>query len=61
MIRLEPGKSYKIPVSDLTYGHEYWVHQWKWTKPGDYTLTAAYVIGEVQYEAPPVKLEVVDK
>lgn len=61
VIRLEPGKSYKIPVSDLTYGHEYWVHQWKWTKPGDYTLTAAYVIGEVQYEAPPVKLEVVDK
>lgn len=60
VIRLEPGKSYQIPVTDLKYGFEY-SHQWKWTKPGEYTLTAAFKIGEVRYEAPPVKLEVVDK
>lgn len=61
VIRLEPGKSYKIRMTNLKYGDEYSQHQWKWTKPGKYTLTAAYKIGEVRYEAPPVKLEVVDK
>jgi hypothetical protein len=61
VIRLEPGNSYEIPMTRLLYGAEYSLHQWKWTKPGEYTLTAAYVIGEVRYEAPPVKLEVVDK
>jgi len=59
VIRLKPGKSYRIPVTSLWYGHEYWGHLWKWTRPGEYTLTAAYVIGEVRYEAPPVKLKVV--
>lgn len=61
VIRLKPGERYELPVTDLTYGDEYWVHRWKWTKPGDYTLTAAYVIGEVRYEAPPLKLKVVDE
>jgi hypothetical protein len=61
VIRLEPGKSYKILVTNLTYGGEYSVHRWKWTKPGEYTLTAAYTIGEVRYEAAPVKLNVIDK
>jgi hypothetical protein len=61
VIRLEPGKSYNIPVTNLKYGDEYSLHQWTWTKPGKYTLTAAYKIGEVRYEAPSVKLEVVDK
>jgi hypothetical protein len=59
VIRLEPGKSYQIPVTSLLYGDEYALHRWKWTKPGEYTLTAAYVIGEVRYEAEPVKLTVV--
>ena len=59
VIQLKPGKSYRIPVTSLWYGHEYWGHQWQWTRPGEYTLPAAYVIGEVRYEAPPVKLKVV--
>lgn len=59
VIRLEPGQSYKIPVTNLKYGDEYSLHQWKWTRPGEYTLTAAYVIGEVRYEAKPVKLTLV--
>ena len=61
IIRLEPGKSYTIPITNLKYGDEYSLHQWKWTKPGKYTLTAAYVIGEVRYEANPVRLTVVAK
>ena len=61
VIRLKPGQSYRIPVTSLWYGHEYWGHQWKWTRPGEYTLTAAYVIGQVRYEASPVKLKVVAK
>ena len=60
-IRLEPGKSYTVPVASLKYGDEYLLHQWRWTKPGEYTLTAAYVIGEVRYEAPPVKLTVISE
>jgi hypothetical protein len=61
VIRLKPGNSYRIPVTNLLYGQEYSLHQWIWTKPGEYTLTAAYIIGEVRYEAPPVKLNVIDK
>lgn len=61
VVRLAPGKSYTIPVTNLLYGDEYSLRRWKWTKPGEYTLTAAYVIGEVRYEAPPVKLTVVAK
>ena len=58
LVRLEPGKSYTIPVANLLYGDEYSLHQWRWTRPGEYTLTAAYVIGEVRYEAAPVNLTV---
>ncbi len=61
VIRLKPGKSYRIPVTSLIYGEEYSLHQWKWTRPGEYTLTVAYKIGDVRYEAPPVKLNVIDK
>ena len=61
VIRLKPGNSYRIPVTNLIYGAEYSLHQWKWTEPGEYTLTVAYKIGEVRYEAPPVKLNVIDK
>lgn len=59
-ITLQPGKSYTLPINSLKYGMRY-SQRWNWTRPGEYTLTAAYQIGEVRYEAKPVKLTVVVK
>src|SRR5262249_55814992 len=44
-IRLGPGKSHKIEIKKLSYGHRGASHRSFWLEPGDYTLTATYLTG----------------
>jgi hypothetical protein len=64
---IEPGKSYEIPIASLSDGRRGISRLIYWTGPGEYTLTAKYVLldakggkaGELKSE--PVKINVVEK
>src|SRR5262245_44599214 len=44
-ITLGPGKSHKIEIKKLSYGHRGASHRSFWLEPGEYTLTATYLTG----------------
>lgn len=66
-VTIEPGKSYEIPVTALADGKRNISRFIYWTGPGEYTLTAKYLLldqkgaktGELKSES--VKINVVEK
>jgi hypothetical protein len=64
---IEPGKNYEIPITSLSDGRRGASRLIFWTGPGEYTLTAKYLLtdqkggklGELTSE--PVKINVVEK
>jgi hypothetical protein len=64
-VTLQPGESYLLDIKSLTYGFRGVANRAYWTKPGEYTLTAAYHSsggrrhGGVAATSGPVKLQVV--
>lgn len=66
-IKLEPGKTYEIPVkalSDGFRGASRWIY---WTEPGEYTIGATYQLGTADggkgtlLKAEPIKVKVEEK
>ncbi|MCS7270360.1 MAG: hypothetical protein NZ703_04680 [Gemmataceae bacterium] len=47
-ITLAPGKSHDIPVTTLADGHRGFSRLLFWTGPGEYTLTAEYVLTDAE-------------
>jgi hypothetical protein len=66
-VTIEPGKSYDIPIHSLSDGRRGISRLIYWTGPGEYTLTAKYIllnqkgakVEELQSE--PVKIKVTEK
>jgi len=63
-MKLEPGKSYEIPLKSLTDGFRGASRLVYWTEPGDYTLSATYQLADAGGEkgavlkSQPIKLKV---
>jgi hypothetical protein len=44
-VEIAPGKSYRLPITNLNYPYPRVTERWYWTEPGEYTLSARYRLG----------------